>query len=37
VTCRLEKYREETEAWLDEHGVTYDNLVMMDHPDMEAR
>lgn len=37
VTCRLEKYREETEAWLDEHGVTYDNLVMMDHPDMAAR
>lgn len=37
VTCRLEKYREETEAWLEKHGVEYENLVMMDHPDMEAR
>ena len=37
VTCRLEKYREETEVWLDEHGIEYDELVMMDHPDMEAR
>ncbi|MDS0294258.1 phosphoribosyltransferase family protein [Halogeometricum luteum] len=37
VTCRLEKYREETEAWLNEHGVEYENLVMMDHPSKEAR
>lgn len=37
VTCRLEKYRDQTEAWLDEHGVEYDELVMMDHPSMEAR
>ncbi|MFC6825866.1 orotate phosphoribosyltransferase [Halopelagius fulvigenes] len=37
VTCRLEKYREETEAWLDEHGVEYDELVMMDLPDKETR
>jgi len=37
VTCRLEKYREETEQWLAEHGVEYDTLVMMDYPDMEAR
>lgn len=37
VTCRLEKYREQTEAWLDEHGIEYDNLIMMDHPNMEAR
>lgn len=37
VTARPEKYRAETEAWLDEHGVTYDNLVMMDHPGVEAR
>lgn len=37
VTCRLEKYREETEAWLDKHGVEYDELVMMDLPDKETR
>lgn len=37
VTCRLEKYREETEAWLDAHGVEYDNLVMMDYPDKQTR
>ncbi|WP_418284995.1 phosphoribosyltransferase family protein [Halorubrum sp. DTA46] len=37
VTARLEKYRPETEAWLDEHGIEYDELVMMDVPDMETR
>lgn len=37
VTARLEKYRPETEAWLDEHGIEYDTLVMMDVPDMETR
>lgn len=37
VTCRLEKYRDETAAWLDRHGIEYDELVMMDHPDMETR
>lgn len=37
VTCRLEKYRAETEAWLDKHGIEYDNLVMMDYPDKETR
>lgn len=37
VTCRLEKYREETEAWLDEHGVDYENLVMMDLPSKAER
>ncbi len=37
VTCRLETYREETEAWLDAHGIEYDNLVMMDYPDKETR
>jgi orotate phosphoribosyltransferase len=37
VTSRLEKYRPETEQWLDEHGIEYDNLVMMDLPDMETR
>ena len=32
VTCRLEKYREQTEAWLKEHGIKYDKLYMMDYP-----
>jgi len=37
VTCRLEKYRSETETWLDGHGIEYDALVMMDLPDKETR
>ena len=37
VTARLEKYRPETEAWLDRHGIEYDTLVMLDLPDMETR
>lgn len=37
VTCRLERYRDETEAWLDDVGVEYDNLVMMDLPSKEER
>lgn len=37
VTSRLEKYRPETEDWLDEHGIRYDNLVMMDLPSKEVR
>ena len=37
VTNRLEKYRSETEAWLKNHGITYDNLVMLDLPDLEER
>lgn len=37
VTCRLEKYREETETWLRTHGVEYDQLVMMDLPDKQTR
>lgn len=37
VTCRLEKYREETEAWLQRHGIEYDHLVMMDLPDKQTR
>lgn len=37
VTCRLEKYRPQTEAWLARHGIRYRNLVMMDHPTREAR
>ena len=37
VTCRLEKYRAQTEAWLARHGVQYGELVMMNHPSQEAR
>ncbi|WP_160116594.1 phosphoribosyltransferase [Ruegeria sp. AU67] len=37
VTCRLEKYRKETEDWLERHGVRYQKLVMMDYPTLEAR
>jgi uncharacterized HAD superfamily protein len=37
VTSRLEKYRSETETWLNKNGVHYDKLVMLDLPDMKAR
>lgn len=37
VTCRLEKYRLETEEWLDMHGVQYEQLTMMDYPDAHSR
>jgi len=31
VTCRLEKYRAETVAWLARHNVRYNRLVMMQY------
>ncbi|WP_435074288.1 orotate phosphoribosyltransferase [Halorubrum sp. HHNYT27] len=37
VTSRLETYRPETERWLDEHGIRYDTLTMMDLPSKQAR
>lgn len=37
VTCRLEKYRAETEDWLARHGVRYRHLVMMDYDSRTAR
>lgn len=37
VTSRLEKYRAQTEAWLARHDVRYDELVMLDLPNAEAR
>jgi len=37
VTSRLEKYRKETETWLAKHNVKYNDLVMLDLPDMAAR
>ncbi len=37
VTSRLEKYRKETEQWLKANNVKYNDLVMLDLPDMAAR
>lgn len=37
VTSRLEKYRKETEQWLRENNVRYNELIMLDLPNMEAR
>lgn len=37
VTSRLEKYRAETEYWLKVNNVKYDELIMLDLPDKEAR
>jgi uncharacterized HAD superfamily protein/hypoxanthine phosphoribosyltransferase len=37
VTSRLEKYRKETETWLERNKVRYNALVMLDLPDMAAR
>jgi orotate phosphoribosyltransferase len=32
ITWRREKYRAETEAWLQRNGITYLNLIMADRP-----
>lgn len=37
VTSRLEKYRQETELWLRNHNIKYDNLIMLDLPDAKER
>ena len=37
VTSRLEKYRPETERWLQEHSVQYGQLHMLDLPSAEER
>lgn len=37
VTSRLEKYRKETETWLEKNNVKYNKLVMLDLPNKEAR
>ncbi len=37
VTSRLEKYREQTEKWLKDHGVKYKQLIMLDLPTAEER
>ena len=30
VTCRLEKYRKETEEWLKKYNIQYDHLIMLE-------
>ena len=37
VTSRLEKYRKETEQWLEKHGVRYKKLYMLDCTAEERR
>lgn len=37
VTCRLEKYRPQTEAWMASHGIRYRELIMMNYPDKATR
>ena len=37
VTNRLEKYRSDTEIWLKNHGITYDNLIMLDIPSKDKQ
>ena len=37
VTCRLEKYRKQTEDWLHKNGIKYKQLYMMNYPDAETR
>lgn len=37
ISCRLEKYRKETEEWLALFNVKYDNLIMLNLPNKEAR
>lgn len=37
VTCRLEKYRDDTIKWLDRNGIKYNSLIMMNYKTMEER
>lgn len=37
VTSRLEKYRSETEHWLEKHDFVYGQLHMLDLPDAQTR
>ncbi len=37
VTTRLGKYREETETWLREHNVRYDELIMLENTTARER
>lgn len=37
VTSRLEKYREQTELWLENHNIQYDELIMLELPSKEEK
>lgn len=37
VTSRLEKYRKETEDWLNKNSVSYNELIMLDLPSAKER
>jgi len=37
VTSRLEKYRSQTESWLQKEGIKYDKLEMMQYSTMQER
>lgn len=37
VTSRLEKYRPQTENWLEKQGIKYEKLFMLDLPDSTTR
>lgn len=37
ISCRLEKYRNETIAWLKKYGIEYDNLIMLNLPNAAER
>lgn len=37
VTSRLEKYRKETELWLMDKGIVWEQLIMLDLPSKEER
>lgn len=37
VSCRLEKYRKETEQWLANNNVKYNKLIMLDFPSKAER
>jgi len=37
VTNRMECYRQQTEEWLDRHGIQYRDLVMSPYPTFQAR
>lgn len=37
VTCRLEKYRSQTERWLEKNNIKYGSLIMMEYPSKADR
>ena len=37
ISCRLEKYRMETEFWLHQHNIEYEKLILLNLPDATAR